>query len=167
MNGAQNVPHDLSINFNAYLCSCPDWQSLLLFNAACMHGLCAMTNNKTTGVLLAQASSRMIKHLPTSVVGSLYTCEYFCNHIAGTDITCLMCVFNFTLLANSPGVGWLSAGSMTSLFCACIAHKDLSVFQYALASDHCWSAVPWLLGSMFGTCNPHWTAVDLQSLSSL
>ena len=100
-------------------------------------------------------------------VGSLYTCEYFCNHIAGTEITCLVCVFNFTLLANSPGVGWLSAGSMTSLFCACIAHKDLSVFQYALASDHCWSAVPWLLGSMFGTCNPHWTAVDLQSLSSL
>ena len=126
-----------------------------------MHGLCVMTNNEINGVLLTQACSMMISLLV------LYTCEHFHNNTAGTGPTCSMCMLNFMLLASSPGVGRVSAGSMTSLFCACIAHRDLSVFQYALASNHCCSAVPSLLGSMMGTCNPHWTAVDLQSLSSL
>ena len=65
MNNVQNLLHDLSVNFSAYLCSCPDWQTLLVSNDVCMHGLCAMTNDETNGVLLAQACSMMIKHLPT------------------------------------------------------------------------------------------------------
>ena len=151
--------------FNVCLCSCltdkPCWCAML---HACMHGLCAMTNNEINGVLLTLACSMMIKYLLACTIYMwAFSQQYYWYWANLFDVY----MFNFMLLTSSPGVGWVSAGSMTSLFCACIAHRDLSVFQYALASNHCCSAVPSLLGSIMGTCNPHSTAVDLQSLSSL